>query len=56
MISLDFDKGHSPKHAILQVVEQTNQSSKKNGFTLGVIVNLSKAFGTVDHRILFKKI
>ena len=46
-----FQKGHSPEHAILQLVEQINQSFEKNEFTLGVFVDLSKAFGTVDHGI-----
>ena len=51
-----FQKGHSPEHAILQLVEQINQSFEKNKFTLGVFVDLSKAFDTVDHQILMKKL
>ena len=51
-----FQKGHSPEHAILQLVEQINQSFEKNKFTLGVFVDLSKAFDTVDHQILLKKL
>ena len=51
-----FQKGHSPEHAILQVAEQINQSFEKNEFTLGVFVDLSKAFNTVDYQILFKKL
>ena len=51
-----FQKGHSPEHAILQLVEQINQSFEKNEFTLGVFVDLSKAFDTVDHQILIKKL
>ena len=51
-----FQKGHSPEHAILQLVEHRNQSFEKNEFTLGVFVDLSKAFDTVDHQILSKKL
>ena len=51
-----FQKGHSPEHAILMLVEQINQSLEKNEFTLGVFVNLSKTFDTVDHQILLKKL
>ena len=51
-----FQKGHCPEHAILQLVEQINQSFEKNEFTLGLFVGLSKAFDTVDHQILLKKL
>ena len=51
-----FQKGHSPEHAILQLVEQINQSFEENEFTLGVFVDLSKAFDTVDHQILLTKL
>ena len=50
-----FQKEHSPEHAVLQLIEQINQSFEKNEFNLGVFVDLSKAFDTVDHQILFKK-
>ena len=46
-----FQKGHSPEHAIFQLVEQINQSFEKNEFTLGVFV-----FDTVDYQIVFKKL
>ena len=51
-----FQKGHFPEHAFLQLVEQINQSFEKNEFTLGVFVDLSKAFHTVDHQIFLKKL
>ena len=51
-----FQKGHSPEHAILQFVEKLNQPFKKNEFTLGVFVDLSKAFDAVDHQILLKEL
>ena len=47
-----FEKGHCRDQAILQVVEQINQSFEKNEFTLTVFVDLSKAFETVHHQIL----
>ena len=43
-----LQKGQSPEHAILQLAEQINRSLEKNEFTLGVFVDLSEAFETVD--------
>ena len=51
--SLDFNRD-TLEHAILQLVEQTNQSFEKNEFTLGLFLDLSKAFDIVDHKILLK--
>ena len=51
---LGFQKGHSPEHAILYLVEKINQSFEKNEFTLRMFVDLSKALDTVDHQILLK--
>ena len=51
-----FQKGHSPEHALLQLVEQINQAFEMNEFTVSVFVNLSKAFDTVDHEILLTKL
>ena len=41
-------------NAILQLVEQINQSFEKNEFTLSVFVDLSKALSTTDQQILLK--
>ena len=49
-----FQKGHSSEHAILDLVEKINKSFEKNEFTLGVFIDLSKAFNTVNHQILLK--
>ena len=49
-----FQKGYSPEHEILQVVEEINQSFEKNEFTPDVFAALSKAFHTVDHQNLQK--
>ena len=49
-----FQKGHPPEHAIFQLAEYINQSFEKNKFTLGVFVDLSEAFDTVDCQLLLK--
>ena len=54
-MQLGFQQRHSPERAVLQLVEQINQSIEKNEFTLRVFNDLFKNFDTVDHQILLKK-
>ena len=50
-----FQKNKSTEHAILQFTRDILQSFNKGECTLGVFIDLSKAFDTVDHCILLKK-
>ena len=47
--------GHSTEHATVQLVDQILESFEYNKNTLGVFIDLSKVFDTVDHSILLKK-
>ena len=51
-----FQKGHSIDHVLLQLVDQIYEFFERNEYTIGVFIDLSKGFDTVDHIILLKKI
>ena len=44
-----FQEGHSTEHAIIQLIDQINNGFEKNHYTLGIFIDLSKVFDTVDH-------
>ena len=52
----DFREGHSTEDAIIQLIDQMKSSFERNHFTVGVFIDLSKAFDTVDHHIIIKKL
>ena len=51
-----FQRDNSIERAILQLTRDITGSFEKGEYTLGVFINLSKAFNTVDHQILIKKL
>ena len=51
-----FQKGHLTDHALLQLVDQILESSERNEYTIGVFIDLSKAFDAVNDNILLKKL
>ena len=51
-----FQSRYSTNDAIVQLVDKIFDSFEKELFTLGVFIDLSKIFDTVDHSILLKKL
>ena len=51
-----FQAGHSTDHAIIQLLDQIFENFEENKYTLDVLIDLSKAFDTVDHKILLSKL
>ena len=47
-----FQINNSTEHAILQFTRDIAQSFDNDKFALGVFIDLSKGFDTVDHQIL----
>ena len=53
---LGFQTSHSNEHAILLLVNQLYQLFDEIKFTLGILIDLSKSFDKVDHRIITEKL
>ena len=51
-----FQKGHSIEHAIPQLVDETYESFEIDNYTVGIFVELPKAFHAVDHTIFLKEL
>ena len=51
-----FQKDHFTDHAIIHLIYQIYESFENGNYTLGVFIDLSKSFDTVDHSILLKKV
>ncbi len=51
-----FRKKYSTEHALLQLVNHTSTALDEKKFAIGIFLDFSKAFDTVDHDILISKL
>ena len=51
-----YRKGYSQQHALLTMLEKLKVSFDKGGYGGGVLMDLSKAFDTLDHDLLTAKL
>ena len=51
-----FREKHSTNHALISITERIREALDKNNFACGIFVDLQKAFDTVNHDILLKKL
>ena len=51
-----FRKSHSTSHAIITLVERVSKALDMGKYVVGVFLDLKKAFDTVDHTILLRKL
>ena len=50
-----FRAKHSCDHAVSEVVSDILKNNEKGRYTVGLFLDLSKAFDTLDHSIVLKK-
>lgn len=51
-----FRAGHSTLHALINATDNLYKSIDKNMHTLGIFIDFSKAFDTINHKILCSKL
>ena len=56
ILQLDFQQNYSTTHALTHLTDEIGKETDKDNHACEIIVDFQKAFDTLDHHILFKKI
>ena len=55
-INMDSEKNRSTELAIIELVNKITKEIDHRKYTMGIFLDLSKAFDTIDHKILISKL
>ena len=55
-LQFGFRAKHSTNHALLSITERIRDALDNSNYACGIFIDLQKAFDTVDHQILLKKL
>ena len=56
LFQFGFRQHHSTSLALTEIVDKIKQSIDNNGYTVGIFLDLCKAFDAVDHKTLLEKL
>ena len=51
-----FRKNRSTEHALIELIDGITKAIDQGKYTIGIFLDLSKAFDTINHKILIKKL
>ena len=51
-----FRKNRSTEHALIDFTDKITKAIDEGKYSIGIFLDLSKAFDTIDHKILIKKL
>ncbi len=51
-----FRENHSTSLALIEIIDYIRQSIEDHNYTFGIYLDFTKAFDTVNHTILLKKL